>query len=238
MKYQVLACDYDGTLAHDGVVDEPTTAALDRLRARGRRLLLVTGREIEDLKRTCNILDRFHWIVGENGAVLYRAVDDLIRLLCEQPNAELVARLKVAGVHPLSVGHAIVATREPYEAVVVEIIRELGLELQVIFNKGAVMILPTGVNKASGLAVALQELGVGSEATVAIGDAENDHAFLELCAIGVAVSNALPPLQQRADLVTTGARGAGVTELIDHLLRNDLADVSPRVRKPQPAGLK
>jgi len=29
----------------------------------------------------------------------------------------------------------------------VELIRDLGLELQIILNKGAVMILPSGVNK-------------------------------------------------------------------------------------------
>ena len=49
----------------------------------------------------------------------------------------------------------IVSTRVPHESAVLEAIRQFGLDLQVIFNKGAVMILPAGHNKASGLAAAL-----------------------------------------------------------------------------------
>jgi hydroxymethylpyrimidine pyrophosphatase-like HAD family hydrolase len=30
MHYVALATDFDGTIAHDGVVDEPTQAALER----------------------------------------------------------------------------------------------------------------------------------------------------------------------------------------------------------------
>ena len=43
------------------------------------------------------------------------------------------------------------ATWEPHEKTVLEVIRDLGLEFQMIFNKGAVMVLPAGVNKSSGL---------------------------------------------------------------------------------------
>lgn len=234
MKHLVLASDYDGTLAHDGVLTDATAAALDRFRATGRQLLMVTGREIEDLKQVCLVLDRFDWIVAENGALLYRPTDGELRLLCEPANPHLVERLREARVEPFSVGHAIVATREPYQTVVLETIKELGLELQVIFNKGAVMVLPSGVNKATGLAAALKDMKIDASAAVAVGDAENDHAFLELCAVGVAVSNALPMLKERADLVMEHPRGEGVTELIDHIIRNDLADLTPRRREPQP----
>jgi hypothetical protein len=44
-----------------------------------------------------------------------------------------------------------VATWEPHQATVLEAIRELGLEHHIIFNKGAVMVLPPGINKAAGL---------------------------------------------------------------------------------------
>jgi hydroxymethylpyrimidine pyrophosphatase-like HAD family hydrolase len=111
---------------------------------------------------------------------------------------------------------------------VIELIKQLGLELQVIFNKGAVMILPTGVNKATGLTCALKEMEVDAQNVVAVGDAENDHAFLAMCGIGVAVGNALPMLKERADLVVEGKRGFGVTELIDRILATDLAEVPAR----------
>jgi hypothetical protein len=108
---------------------------------------------------------------------------------------------------------------------VLEAIQELGLELQIIFNKDAVMVLPSGVNKKSGLCVALEELGLSPHNVVAIGDAENDHAFLESCECPVAVANAIPALKAQAALVTAGARGEGVCEVITRLLENDLADV-------------
>ena len=97
-------------------------------------------------------------------------------------------------------------------------IRDLGLELQIIFNKGAVMILPAGVNKASGLTAGLDELGLSPHNVAGIGDAENDHAFLRLCGASAAVANALPSLKTECDLVTRGGRGAGVVEVIDRVL--------------------
>jgi hypothetical protein len=121
------------------------------------------------------------------------------------------------------VGRVIVATWEPWETVALETIKDHGLELQVIFNKGAVMILPAGVNKASGLSAALKKMGLSAHNAVGIGDAENDHALLALCECGVATANALPTLKEVADFVTTGERGAGVTELIQGLLKDDLA---------------
>lgn len=110
-------------------------------------------------------------------------------------------------------------------------IRELGLELQVIFNKGAVMVLPSGVNKATGLQAALRELGLSSHNVVSVGDAENDHAFLAVSECSVAVANALPLVKQRCDLVTAGACGAGVAELIDRVIGNDLADLDDRLTR-------
>jgi hypothetical protein len=59
MRYHVLAVDYDGTLAHHGHVDEATLEALKKLLATGRRLVLVTGRELPDLMQIFPQLDLF-----------------------------------------------------------------------------------------------------------------------------------------------------------------------------------
>ncbi len=98
-----------------------------------------------------------------------------------KPPDEFIELLRRKGVDRVSVGRVIVATWEPYEKTVLEAIRQLGLELQVVFNKGAVMVLPSGVNKATGLKVALEEIGISPHNVVGVGDAENDHAFLQLC---------------------------------------------------------
>ena len=128
-------------------------------------------------------------------------------------------------------GKVIVATWTPHEIAAVELINEMGLEMQVIFNKGAVMILPSGVNKASGLRAALKELGLSPRNTVGVGDAENDHAFLSICECGVAVQNALQALKDRADLVTDGDHGTGIEQLIDQMVKEDLASLDPRLTR-------
>jgi hypothetical protein len=226
-----LACDYDGTLAADGRVDAPTLEALERLRKSGRRLILVTGRELEDVARVFPEFERFDRVVAENGALLYRPAEKEAKPLAEAPPSAFVAALRRRRITPLSVGHGIVATWQPNETAVLETIRELGLELQIVFNKGAVMVLPSGVNKATGLAAALAELGLSPHNVAAIGDAENDHAFLRLCGCGAAVANALPMIKETADIVTAHARGAGVTELIEQMLQDDLAGVERLVRR-------
>lgn len=220
MRFRALATDYDETLAMHGRVEQATITGLKRLQASGRRLLLVTGRELSDLKRIFAELATFDAVVAENGGVLYAPSSGQERLLCEPPSAVLIERLRELNV-PISVGRAIIATTEPHQITVLESIHELGLELQLIFNKGAVMVLPSGVNKATGLGHALRELGLAAESTVGVGDAENDHAFLSACGCGVAVANALPSLKSHARVVTRGSQGAGVLEVIGELLAND-----------------
>ena len=229
MRYLVLACDYDGTLASDGVVREETLAALQRLRDSGRKLILVTGRELENLLEVFRAIELFDRVVAENGGLLYRPANREHKTLGEAPPAEFVEALRARGVSPLSVGHCIVSTWEPHEGAVLETIRDLGLELQVIFNKGAVMVLPSGTNKATGLEAALLELGLSPHNCVGVGDAENDHALIRLCECGVAVANALPLVQERADWVTPGRNGDGCAELIDKLVAGDLADLEDRL---------
>lgn len=221
MRFVALATDYDGTLARDGIVPSEAVAALERLAATGRKLILVTGRELDQLLEIFPQIDRFDSVVAENGALLYTPGNGRRQALADPPPPEFIAALRSRGV-PVSVGSAIVATVEPYETVVLEAIRDFGLELQVIFNKGAVMVLPPGVNKASGLTHALHELKVPADRVVGVGDAENDHAFLDACGFGVAVANAVPALKEHAKLVTAGAAGDGVLEVIQKLIAFDL----------------
>lgn len=221
MYFIALATDYDGTLASDGRVSRATLEALQRLRESGRKLLLVTGRELPDLKEVFPDIAIFDKVVAENGALLYTPATECETPLAPEPSPEFIAALEARGVGPISVGRSIVATWEPHQAAVLDTIKEFGLELDIIFNKGAVMILPGGINKATGLEAALVELGLSAHNVVGVGDAENDHAFLRACGCGVAVANALPAVKDTADLVTTGSRGEGVVQLIEELLERD-----------------
>lgn len=221
MRYLALATDYDGTLAHDGQVDQQTVAALRRLAASDRRLILVTGRQLDDLMRVFPEFSIFDRIVAENGAVLFNPAKSELRTLTDPPPEDLASALEASGVRPLYQGRIVLATVVPNDVLARNVVARLALQFQVILNKGSVMILPAGVDKASGLRAALQELQIAPERVVGIGDAENDQALLEMSGCGVAVANALDGLKAAADIVTSGSRGAGVTELVDTLLSDD-----------------
>jgi HAD superfamily hydrolase (TIGR01484 family) len=221
MFFIALATDYDGTLAHNGAVTDETLEALKRIRESGRKLIMVTGRELPDLRKVFPQTALFDKIVAENGALLYTPASEEERPLAPAPSPAFVRELEKRGVKPLSVGHSIVATWEPHQATVLQAIKKHGLELEIIFNKGAVMVLPTGVNKATGLCAALADLNLAAHNVVGIGDAENDHAFLKACGMSVAVRNAIPAVKDTAEVVTKGARGAGVEELVDQMIDRD-----------------
>ncbi len=80
----------------------------------------------------------------------------------------------------------------------------------------------SGINKATGLAAVLKQLGRSAEETLAVGDAENDHALLESVGFGVALANAVALLKVHADWVTDGRNGEGVQELIARLIEDKL----------------
>src|SRR5438874_4347790 len=122
MHYLLLACDYDGTLAKDGIVSPQTIDALERVRASGRQLLLVTGRLLEDLQKAFPRLDLFTSVVAENGALLYHPADSTEQLLGEAPPEQFLQALEERGVTPLSIGRVIVASWHPQETTVVDVI--------------------------------------------------------------------------------------------------------------------
>ncbi len=219
MQCRALATDYDGTLATHGSVDEPTIEALRRFRESRGLLIMVTGRQLHELGSVFPHLDLFVRVVAENGALVYDPGRNREVLLCEPASQDFVSALRRRHV-PVSVGRAIVATTSEYHKAVEQTIQETKLSLNVILNKGSLMVLPSGIDKTTGLHSALAELGISAEAVVGIGDAENDIDFLAECGCGIAVANALPSVKSRANLVTRGAHGAGVTEVIDHLLRD------------------
>ena len=223
MYFLALAADFDGTVAHDGRVLPETLAALRQLRLTGRRLLLVTGREVADVLSLLPDPKVFTYIIAENGAVLYDPASRAEQVLGPPPPASLLSRLREKQVAPLSVGRCVLATFEPHQAAILEAIHDLGLELQISFNKGAVMVLPSGINKATGLQAALAGLEIAASNVVGVGDAENDHSFLSICGCSAAVANAVPMIRQNADLVLAGDHGAGVTELVDRLINEDVA---------------
>lgn len=221
VKYCALATDYDGTIAQHGDVTEATRAALRRWQEAGRKLIMVTGRELPDLQKVYPFIKSFDCIVAENGALLYWPAKEEKKVLAAPPPAQFIDSLRDHGVTPLSFGEVIVGTQENYKGVVLEIIEKLGLKLKVILNKGALMVLPTSVDKATGLIAAANAMNIDLADIAGVGDAENDQVFLALCGYSAATGNALSFLKKQVHYVTKATHGAGVEELIEKLLNTD-----------------
>jgi hydroxymethylpyrimidine pyrophosphatase-like HAD family hydrolase len=231
MRYLVLVTDYDGTIATGGKADQSALLAIERLRMSGRRAILLTGRHVDDLLAVCPRVRLFDYVVAENGAVVYEPRTREQTLLGKPPPAEFLQRLKELTNNSVEAGNVVVSTWLPHHAAVLQVIQEMGLELQLIFNREAVMVLPPGVNKASGMEYALRKLGFSPHEAVGIGDAENDHSFLERCECAVAVANAVPSIRELAAFTTKGEAGQGVAELVEELIANDLSRMHGRLEK-------
>jgi hydroxymethylpyrimidine pyrophosphatase-like HAD family hydrolase len=223
LPIRALATDYDGTLASDGVVHRTTLEALVRVKASGRKLLMVTGRELPDLQSVFPDVGLFDAVIAENGALLYRP-GRAEELLGPPPPPALIDELKRRKVEPLAAGRSIVATLRSNAAQVAAAIEALEMPWRMIFNKDSVMLLPEGVDKGSGFVAAVRALRLTPDVVVGVGDAENDLPFLAACGPSAAVANALPALKAAADLVTVADEGEGVSWLIGRLLDGGLDD--------------
>lgn len=230
MRYRALACDYDGTLATKGRVPAPVVRALEDFRASGGLLLLVTGRTQDNLLSIFPAARTFTRLVVENGAVVVRPETGEVEELGARPSDQFVRRLRDRGVSPLDVGRVIVASKAPHERSIRDAVRDLGLDLHLIFNRESIMILPTAVTKATGLEAALRQLNVSWSEVIGVGDAENDLDFLTRCGRSVAVANALPELQSAVDEVTRQPEGAGVVDVVRRLLSGDPAGFPEEIK--------
>jgi hydroxymethylpyrimidine pyrophosphatase-like HAD family hydrolase len=227
MHLRVLALDLDGTLAEDGVVAPETWTTLRRAKDAGLALLLVTGRTLDTFASGGPFAETFEAIVAEDGAVVYFPRNDSVMLPFGRLAPELRKRLDALDI-PLERGTAIDSTRLPHDEQVLRVLRETGGGATVEYNKGAVMVLPPGATKGTGLQVALQELGYSPRSVLACGDAENDRSLFELAELSVAVGNTPAEMKSVADAVLADGDGKGVRGLVDDLVGGRLPSRSAR----------
>jgi hydroxymethylpyrimidine pyrophosphatase-like HAD family hydrolase len=202
MRFSVLALDYDGTIALDGVLDPDVRAAIAEVRGRGITVVLVTGRTLSDLTRVMGDLQLVDAVVAENGAVL-GFPDGQSRLLGPPPPPSFLNELRKRGID-VTAGQCVVEADAAFDQRILAVIRDLQLPLVLLFNRGRLMVLPQAISKGTGLREALAALRLSAHNGIAIGDAENDHDLLAACELGVAVSWGSQALQHVAEEVLWG----------------------------------
>ena len=212
MKFGVLALDYDGTVAREGILDPEVRIAIKEARARGIVVILVTGRILSDLKRVAGNLDFVDAVVAENGAV-HSFPNGQIRLVGHRPPQAFLDELRRRGIQ-FQVGECIVETDAASAPQILEMIRKLELQFVLLFNRSRLMVLPPAISKSTGLQEVLNVLRLSAHNTIGIGDAENDHDLLSACEIAVAVSWGSPALQKDADEIVRGDGPRAVAQYI------------------------
>ncbi|MBN2145920.1 MAG: HAD hydrolase family protein [Anaerolineales bacterium] len=223
----ILATDLDGTLAEYGKVEAATWQALHHLKAAGFSIILVTGRMLESVTNEWPTGDLCEAIVAENGAIVYFPRRDIISFPFGRLTPAILHRLNALSI-PLERGMAIVATHVPHDQAVLNVLREVGGGATVEYNRGAVMVLPLGATKGTGLKYALDELGYSVHNVVACGDAENDRSLFEVAELAVAVANAPPGIKALADTVLLHDNGIGMQVFLRDLANGRLAVTSSR----------
>jgi hypothetical protein len=230
MYCRVLACDFDGTGAVDGRLAPEVAAALAAARSVGFVTLLVTGRVLEELQATAVGLDVFDAIVAENGALVWLPRADRMLQLAPPPPDQFLTELRTLGI-PYHAGAVIVGTTDLHAGEILDLVRRFAMASQLVFNRQALMVLPSGVDKAVGVERALEELGRSQHSMIAFGDAENDRPLLEMAEIGVAARGAVPALTAAADDRLSHPGACGVAAYIQGVLeRGGYAPTPPRQR--------
>lgn len=218
MKFNVLALDYDGTIAKDGWLDPTARAAIADVRAAGIAVVLVTGRILEQLRSFTGDLDFVDGVVAENGAVLYVS-SGYTRILGAPPPEQFLNELRKRGVN-FAVGQCVVETDASAAPQILAAIRDLELPLALLFNRGRLMVLPQSISKGTGLKEALCALGFSAHNAVGVGDAENDHSLLAACEFGLAAGWGSKALQGTADAVIGGDGPGAVGPYIRQLSKD------------------
>lgn len=213
MRFRVLAVDFDGTLAEGGVMPPDVRAALADVRAQGVAVLVVTGRRLDELRAVAGDLRFADAVVGEGGAVVLYPASDLTFAPFPAPSRVLLDELSRRRV-PFTAGQSVIEAEASVASTILEIIRQRELPLVILFNRSRLMVLPQSVSKATGLKDALAALRMSSHNALGIGDAENDHALLDACQVGVAVGWGSTALKEAADAVLEGGGPAAVAPYI------------------------
>jgi hydroxymethylpyrimidine pyrophosphatase-like HAD family hydrolase len=208
MRFSVLALDYDGTIAHEGVLDPEVRQAIREARAHSMTVVLVTGRILDHLRQVMGDLHLVDAVVAENGAVIAFPASGRSMVLARPASEPLLQELRRRGIAARA-GACVIETAADAAHEVLDVVRHLELPLVLLFNHGRLMVLPQAVSKATGLREALAVRRLSTHNAIGIGDAENDHELLDVCEIGVAVAWSSAALAQVADVVITGRAAGG-----------------------------
>lgn len=229
MQFKIIATDLDGTIALNDKVDSKTWNVLEQAKKAGFKVILVTGRRLNDITQIGPFDDLCEAIVAEDGAAIFFPATNSVILPFGQVAPEVILELQSLQI-PFEKGMAIASTWIPHDQAIAKVLATTGYAAHMEFNKGAVMIMPPGATKGSGLSIAVRELGYSIHNVVSFGDAENDRSLFDQSELSVAVSNATQSIKELADISLSESNGQGVRNFIQKLMAGKI----PKYLKARP----
>ena len=151
------------------------------------------------------------------------------------PPNRLLAELDRRGI-AYQVGRVIVGAARGDEAPIREALAAAGVSRDPVYNRGALMLLPAGISKGTGVQHALRFLGLSFHDVLAFGDAENDLPFFEVCGWPACPADGMWVVKEQADLIFPGENGEAVAAAVVGPVLQGLLPVQFSVRHRIPLG--
>lgn len=214
---KILATDLDETLTYGGGsrIEKDVKKAMLKLRSNGWLLVLATGRDKPYLMKREDIENIFDAWIMEGGLSIYIPSQNIYKVFVTSQWVRFIDSLrKMSFAKPKE--NTITLRRENIEDVK-RIAEKFQIDISFRDNKGTIMLLPKGVNKAYALHKLMEILDVDGPIVV-IGDSEIDLELFEEADFSVAVANAEDKIKAKADYVTREADGEGVVEAVNLIL--------------------
>ncbi len=241
-KYKIIALDMDGTLLnHQQQISPGNRAAIRSALDAGLKVVIATGRGIQNVRPFLRELQLELPLITANGAEVWRTPDHLYSRTLMEPEA-------VRQLHSIAVdfdtwywGYAVsgLFNKEKWVADekaeawlkfgyymedaailerVLEHIRTLAPLEITNSDPHNLEVNSHGVSKASGLQEICNWFDTDMSEVVAMGDSLNDMAMIREAGLGVAMGNAQEAVKKAADTVSLSNEEDGVAKIIHDIL--------------------
>src|SRR5215210_7115023 len=216
---KAFAIDIDGTLTENGggIIHLPAVQNLRTLEKLGYRIIYVTGRSSVEAYILSVFTGTTKIAVGENGGVVTISPTEHIIL---GNKAECINGYRMLSKKLENVKLKNVFDRTFNIELGKQILQDTNMDVKLTDSKYSFHINNIGINKASGLAKALDILKIKPSETVTIGDSETDIPLFQFCAFGIALNHADEIVKSKANYVVSQNSGKGLVEALDYIALN------------------
>ena len=224
---KAFAIDIDGTLTENGggIIHLPAMQHLRSLEKLGYRIIYVTGRAAVESYILSVFGGTTKIAVGENGGVVTISPTEHILLGNKEKcvNGYRILTKKLENVKLKNVFDRmteVVLERTFDIELGKQILKDNNLSVDLSDSQYSFHINNRGINKATGLAKALDILKIKPSETVTIGDSETDIPLFQFCAFGIALNHADEMVKSKANHVVSENSGRGLVEALDYIALN------------------